>query len=131
MVNWYCQLSSKYILILTINMIFMKICYILLTNWRYRLFCLNFALSEYLGDCDADIAFLSYRIGQACLELQEYPKAKYYLNKSDEIYKQVPGMSHPFYQKEFLPVLHRIQCNVWLFVIISLIFIIEKYSCSV
>ena len=89
-----------------------------LTNWRYRLFFLNCTLSEYLGDCDADsIAFLSYRIGQACLELQEYPKAKYYLQKADEIYKQVPGMSHPFYQKEFLSVLHRIQCNVWLFVI--------------
>ena len=85
---------------------------ILPTNSRYRLFCLNFTLSEYLVDCDADIAFLSYRIGEACLELQEYPKAKYYLNKSDEIYKQVPGTSHPFYQKEFLPVLHRIQCNV-------------------
>ena len=75
-------------------------------------FCLNFTLSEYLGDCDADIAFLSYRIGQACLELQEYPKAKYYLEKADEIYKCVPGMSHPFYQKEFLSVLHRLQCNV-------------------
>ena len=59
----------------------------------------------YLGNDHTDIAFLYCRMGLSYIELKQTLNAKEYFQKANDIYKYVPGKSHPFYQNEFLPLL--------------------------
>ena len=69
-------------------------------SFRHYLFC-----SEYLGNDHTDVAFLYCCMGQCCIESKRLAEAKEFLQKADDIYKYVPGKSHPFYRNQFQPLL--------------------------
>ena len=65
-------------------------------------------ISFYLGEDDEDLAWVNCCIGKSYLELGDPKNARKFLGRADQVYKVIPGTKHPYYQRDFAPLMAKL-----------------------